>query len=70
MLTMMNLVRQSRIKGVRKEAVWEALLGIRWSLQTLKAHSSCLDGSQIAEKIFKTGQELGIGYDWNIRVKE
>ena len=24
----------------------------------------------MAEKIFKTGQELGIGYDWNIRVNE
>ena len=31
---------------------------------------SCLDESQIAEVIFETGYDLGIGYDWNIRINE
>ena len=70
MLTIMNLVRQSKIKGVKKEKIWKELLRFRWTSQILKAPSSCLDGSQIAEVIFQTGQELDIGYDWNIRINE
>ena len=70
MLTIMNLVRQSKIKGVKKEKVWEALLRYRWDSFSSFAPSACLNQFQIAEAIFKTGQKLDIRYDWNIRINE
>ena len=60
-----------KTKGVKKEKVWEALLRNRWTRKkVLNDPFSCLDESQIAEVIFETGYDLGIGYDWNIRINE
>ena len=43
----------------------------RWTRKkVLNDPFSCLDESQIAEVIFETGYDLGIGFDWNIRINE
>ena len=68
MLIITNLIRQSKIKGVKGRTVWDVLLKYRWEGQIMKV--SFLDESQIADVIFKTGQELKIEYDWNIRINE
>ena len=67
MLTILNLVRESKSKGLQNEKVWKALLKSRWNSEVLNV-SPCLTKGQAAEVIFKTGQDLGIMYDWNIRV--
>ena len=67
LLTILNLVRESKSKGLQNEKVWKALLKSRWNSEVLNV-SSCLNKGQAAEVIFKTGQDLGIVYNWNIRV--
>ena len=69
MLTILNLVRESKSKGLQNEKVWKALLKSRWNSEVLNV-SHCLTKDQAAEVIFKTGQDLGIVYDWNIRVHQ
>ena len=69
MLTIINLVRESKLKGLQNEEVWKPLLRNRWNAEIVKAFP-CLNKSQAAEVIYKTGQALGIVYHWNIRVHE
>ena len=64
-MTIMNLVRESKLKGVSESEVWINLLKHRWGKEILKAHP-CLYQSQITEVIYKTGQDLKLKYDWNI----
>ena len=67
MLTIMNLVRQSTVKNVQRDEVWKALLRQRRDTEIVKG-SACLSDQEVAEVIFKTGQDLNIKYDWNKRV--
>ena len=67
MMTIMNLVRESKINGVAEEDVWRTLLEHRWSKEIIQS-SGCLSQNQIAEVIFNTGKELKLAYDyfsWN-----
>ena len=61
-MTIMNLVRESKIKGIDESDVWKTLLKHRWEIEILKTNS-CLNESQVVEVIFKTGQDLKIEYD-------
>ena len=60
----MNLVRESKIKELSEDLVWQALLKHRWSKEILK-DAICLDQSRKHEVILKAAQELNLvtGYD-------
>ena len=62
---MMNLVRESKEKGINESEIWKILLKHRWDSEILKINP-CLDENNIAKVIFKTGQDLRLNYDWNI----
>ena len=69
MMTIMNLVRESKIHKVKRRAIWKTLLKHRWKIDILKT-SSCLNETQVAEVIYKTGQDMNLTYDWNIWIPE
>ena len=69
MMTIMNLVQESKIYGVSQGEVWKALLKHRWDIGILGT-SPCLNENQIAEVIVKTGPDLNLKYDWNIWIHE
>ena len=69
MMTLMNLVRESKIRKVQRREIWKTLLKHRWDIGILKT-SPCLNQNQVAEVIYKTGQELNIRYDWNHWIPE
>ena len=61
--------RESKIKKVSENVVWEVLLKHRWDKETLK-HSKCLDELQIAGVVFKAIQELGLEYTSDAWLRE
>ena len=69
MMTIMNLVRESKIYKVERREIWKTLLKHRWNSGILKT-SSCLNENQVSEVIYKTGQHLHIKYDWNLWISE
>ena len=69
MMAIMNLVRESKIKRISKGEIWKSLLSHRWNIEILRSNS-CLNDSQVAEVISKTGQDLKINYDWNLWIPE
>ena len=68
-MRIMNLVRESKIHKVKKREIRKTLLNYRWNIEILKT-SSCLNETQVAEMIYKTGQDLNLRYGWNIWVPE
>ena len=68
-MTIMNLVRESKIHRVAKTKVWKRLLKHRWNIEIMKA-CPCLKETQAAEVIYKTGRDLKIKYDWNLWIPE
>ena len=64
MRTVMNLVRESKVKNVSEDMVWKALLKYRWNTEMI-GKSTCLEESQELEVITKAAQELKLatGYD-------
>ena len=68
-MTIMNLVCESKIHRVDKTKVWKTLLKHRWNSDIVKT-SPCLDVTQVAEVIYKTGQDLNLKYDWNLWIPE
>ena len=67
--SLVNLARESKIKKVSENVVWEVLLKHRWDKETLK-HSKCLDELQIAGVVFKAIQELGLEYTSDAWLRE
>ena len=61
----MSLVRESKIEGINKSEVWKTLLKHRWDIE-----SPCLSQSQVAEVIYKTGQDLNLKHGWNLWIPE
>ena len=62
MMTIMNLVRESKLNGIEEKDVWETLLKHRWSNKIVLS-SGYMTESQLAELIFKIGNELKLKYD-------
>ena len=69
MMTIMNLVRESKIHGVNNMKVWKTLLKHRWDIEILKTNS-CLRETQVADAIYRSGQDLNLKYDWNLWIPE
>ena len=69
MRTMMNLVRESKIQKVERREIWKTLPKHRWNIEILKT-SPCLNETQVAEVIHKTGQDLNLTYGWNLWIPE
>ena len=69
MMTIMNLVHESKVQRVDKSRVWKTLLKHRWDVEILKTNS-CLHEEQISEVIYKTGHNLKLKYDWNLWIPE
>ena len=65
-ITIISLVRESKIKGIPKSEVWKTLLKHRWDIDILKTNMPCLDENQMFEVILKTALNLKInfGYHW------
>ena len=57
------------IQKVRKSDIWNALLKTRWSIEYLQG-SGCLTESQVAEVIYRIGQELKLKYGFNTWIPE
>ena len=58
-LTIISLVRESKVRRVDDSQVWKTLLKHRWDVENLKTNS-CLDNNQILGVIFKTGQSFNL----------
>ena len=58
-MTMMNIVRESKVQRVSETNVWKTLLEHRWEVDVLKTNS-CLNEGQVLEVIYKTGQDLNL----------
>ena len=69
LMTIMNIVYESKLNKYRKSEVWKTLLEHRWDLEILKTNP-CLNNSQVAEVIYRTGQDLRLRYDWNLWIPE
>ena len=69
LMTIMNLVHESKVQRVDKSHVWKTLLKHRWDVEILKTNS-CLHDEQISDVIYKTGQDLRLKYDWNLWIPE
>ena len=69
MMTIMNLVCESKKQGVEEDQVWKTLLRNRWNIEILKT-DPCLNETQILKVIHKTGQELNVAYSWNLWIPE
>ena len=69
MLTIMNLVRESKIHKVERREIWKTLLKHRWDIEILKT-SSCLNETQVAKVIYKIGQEMNLKNDWSLWISE
>ena len=69
MMTIMNLVRESKIHKVERREIWKTLVKHRWDIEILKTFP-CLNENQVAEVIFRTGQDLNLMYDWNFWIPE
>ena len=67
--TVMNLVRESKVKKMSEDDVWKSLLRHRWSKDTL-SHSACLNGSEELEVIVKAAQDLNLVCGYNSWVPE
>ena len=67
LLTIMNIARQSRIKHIEQEAVWDSLLN---KINQFQTEGICLNSSQIAQVIVELVFEYKIEYDWNIQIDE
>ena len=65
MMTIMNLVRESRLHGVPEAKLWKTFLKHRWDHETTTIH-----GTKLADIIYKTGKELNLKYDWNEWIPE
>ena len=63
MMTIMSLVRESKVKGIHDSELWKTLLKHRWDIDNLKTDSSCLDDNQMFEVIYKTALDLKINYN-------
>ena len=61
-MTIMNLVHKSKACRRKEKVVWRTLLKHRWNIDILKT-SFCLDENQVAEVIYKIGQDLNLKYD-------
>ena len=66
MRTVMNLVRESKVKKVSEDMVWRSLLKQRWSKEILGQSAGCLNESEQHEVIVKAAQELSLtpGYKY------
>ena len=69
MMTIMNLVHESKAQSIDESEVWKALLKHRWDVEILKTNS-CLHEEQISDVIYKTGQDMRLKYDWNLWIPE
>ena len=68
-MTIMNLVRESKIHGIKKEEVWKTLLKHRWDIGILKT-SRCLNRSQVEEVVLKTSKDLKLKYYLDLWIPE
>ena len=64
MMTIINLIRESKIKKISEGELWRALLKQKWDVKALKT-TSCLNKNQTAGMIYQIGEELNLKYDWN-----
>ena len=69
LMRVMNLVRESKKHRVKRDEVWKTVLKHRWDIEILKTNS-CLNESQVAEVIYKSGKDLNLKYGWNIWIPE
>ena len=63
----MNIARQSRIKQIEQEAVWNSLLN---KINQFQTEGICLNKSQIAQVILELVFDYKLEYDWNIQIDE
>ena len=68
-MTIMNLVRESKIKGINEGQIWKTLMKHRWGIGILRTNP-CLNENKVADVIFMTVQDLNITYDWNLWIPE
>ena len=68
-MAIMSLAFQSRTKKIDESEIWKTLLQHRWEINFIKTNS-CLNESQVAEVIFKVGQDMKMKYDWNLWIPE
>ena len=68
-MTILNLVRESKKNGICESDVWKTFLKHRWDINILKTNS-CLIEDQKADVIFKTAKDLRIHYDSNNWIPE
>ena len=59
MITIMNIVRESKVQKIDGSKVWKTLLNHRWDIEILKTNS-CLNDGQLFEVIYKVGQDLNL----------
>ena len=68
-MSIMNLVRESKIKGIRESEIWKKFFQHRWDIEILKTNS-CLTENQTAEMIYKIGQDLNLNYGSSLWIPE
>ena len=69
MLSVMFIVRQSKVNGIGKSQVWRTFLKNRWSTEILKTES-CLTGDQVEHVIIKTAEDLNLDFGWNLWIPD
>ena len=68
LMTITNLVRESKIRSIKDYDVWKSILNQRWS-SALKTNS-CLTENQVSGIILHSSQDLNLTYDWNLWIPE
>ena len=63
-MTIMNLLRQSKAKKVKKADILEIFLKNKWS-KRIEEDFACLSENEVAELIYDSGKELNLKYDWD-----
>ena len=69
MMTIMNLIRESKMKRVKKADLLKVFLKNRWS-KRIEEDSACLSENKVAELIYNSGKELNLKYDWDAWISE
>ena len=69
MMTIMNIVHESKMLNIRESKVWKTILKHRWNIEILKTNP-CPNETQIAEVIFKTTQDLQLTYESSLWIPD
>ena len=68
-MTILNLVRESKIHRIKEHEVWSTFMKHIWDIEILKTNS-LLSELQLREVIYKSAQDLKLEYDWKQWITE